>query len=310
MRAGSVAALALIVALAGCRRLVGDEDAGTRDGGPSLPADGGRADGGGGADAGMPSDAGPPPASAPSAAETLSLGIGAAVALTAPLRGQGEMLHDRRDLASDTEARMRVEDAVATSSIVTDGTCVTFTWGTGLSATITFDGCVLEMLGTTLDGSIGPVLTLTPTTFSVSFADLVIGGISFDGDVSLTIARETGTLVYGMTIAADLTFTALGATSTIATTGLELLVSDMATASVTGPIALTAPGLDVSGTLDALTWETGNCHPTSGTFTYMDPMLGLTVVIRALPETPTTGLVELTVGSFTSRAMLLEPCGT
>ena len=152
-------------------------------------------DGGGtNADSGLGGDAGAVPPESAMAAATIVRGLGASVALTAPLVASGEQLRDVTSrMAADSrgaQAQANVENGVAGDSIVTNGGCVTFEWPELLRASVVFDECELEATGERLDGALSITVTFFPTTLTVAFTALTVGVSSLDGSVALALGGE------------------------------------------------------------------------------------------------------------------------
>ncbi len=242
------------------------------------------------------------PASAAAVAEAFSAGGGAAVGLGAPFVGDGEDLNGR-DGAGEADGRNATENAISGNSVVTDPACVAYAWA-GLSVTVTFTGCVLEMTGDSLDGVVALGVTLNPAAFTMTLDGLAIGGDSFDGSASLTWTDGAGP---SPALDVDLTYTSGGSST-------HLVLQDVAveatatSASVSGSGTLETGGVSATLTLDAVTWQTGECHPTSGSLTYEDGG-PFPVTITFLPTTPADGIVEVQVNGFPSAPVeLLAPC--
>jgi hypothetical protein len=186
--------------------------------------------------------------------------------------------------------------------VVEGTTCVTWTWGVGLSATIVFDMCTLQS-GDTVDGTLTIAITLTPVTIALGFDALTINQDTLDGTLAVSSTGGDGDRV--TTLTTDFTYTTGGGATTLALSGVTVTNTETGTV-IDGSGALTTESVDVTFTATAVTWKDGECHPSSGTLRYDDGTVDAT--IGFLPTTPADGIVTVTVGSFTTQAMLLAPC--
>jgi len=228
-------------------------------------------------------------------------GLADAVALTAPMRGDGATLFQQRDRANEGDVHNLVENAVARDSVVTDGGCTTFAWD-GLSVTITFDACTAEETGLPLDGSLTLAVSINPTTFSFTFTDLTIGTTSIAG--SLSLAFTGGGDLGGtarQTVNADLTID-----------DVHLVLTDLQVAgngaayTLSGTGSIQTPAVDADLTFDQVAWNTGDCRPSGGSVAFSSP--GLTGTAEFLPTTPADGVVRITIPPLPSFDYTLPAC--
>ena len=181
--------------------------------------------------------------------------------------------------------------------------CVSFMWTTGLSATVTFNGC---QYGTTsVNGQLGLAVTLSPTTFAFTFSDLKVDSVKIDGSATL---RFGGTeLAPSTSIDTNVSFDVGG------TTQLKLSFVT-ATRSPTGTIldgagSLTTGGASWVFSMAQVDWNKGDCHPSSGSAILDQGLIPIT--IGFLPKTPAEGVVSLQLGSGQPfEQAVLTPCSS
>jgi len=251
------------------------------------------------ADADSDSDSSIPPATA-SFATAFVAGAGPAAGLGTPFVARGDSL-EQRDAPTEGDGRTAAEGAIGGDSVVTDPLCVGYSWA-GLSVTVTFTGCILETTGQSLDGSVTLAVTLSPAAFSMTLGSLTIDGESFTGTVALVWVE--GRL--GPLLDVDMTYESGGASTHLVLDDISVTTT-AASASISGTGSLDT-GTAYSLTMTGLTWQTGDCLPTSGSV--MTPDLGpFPVTVSFLSTTPADGIANVQVGAFTPVATeLFAPC--
>ena len=249
--------------------------------------------------------------------------LGIAVALTAPLTTNTEMLRDgcgRVDgVMREGLTRTRMETAVSGRSVVEPATCSTYDW-TGLSVSVTFVGCTLDAVGAPMDGTLTLGVSFFPTAATLTFGGLTVGAATIDGVLALNVGGECGTDTLGCTACAD-THTTCTATrapqrtlsgqltiQTGDTTRLSIssmtVSADATGATASGEATLATAGLAPTAVLATdLHWNVGECSPSSGTAGLPDSHTTLTF----LATTPATGAVEVTVGPRSLGEQMLFP---
>ena len=293
MRLTSLLLLTLLLVSA-CRRNQDNDGGGGLGAGDSTTGSGSGNGGGGAGGAAAPS--------AEPLASAVVEATAAAIAMAGPLYIGGDQLHQEQDSADEDRAQNLVEDAVATNSIVTDGTCVAFDW-MGLTCEITFTECTLEATGLPLDGGLTFTVTITPTAFVLDLDQLTLGPSTADGSVAVNF---TGDGMLGRTTSADLTLSTGAAMTHFTLEGGRLNV-DPGMISARGSGTITTGALDAAYDADAVTWVQGDKCPSSGTIELAQEGLP-TMTVTFLPTTPDDGAVEVTVGNFPSVSEVLTFC--
>lgn len=307
-RSALASSILLLLLLGSCRRDRDDADAAVaRDAGVDAAADdaGGGADAGPGVDAGA-LDAGTSAEDAVAILEALDYAATVAALSAGPLVADAAMVDAGGDAASDASIRDRVENGVARDSIVADAGCTAFAW-TARTATITFTGCTSETTGLAIEGTVTLAVTFRPTTFAITFDALAIDGVTIDGSLELVVMRDDTMTTF--LVSADVAWTDGGTANTVALDGLAVTTdSRTGTTTLDGGFDVAVGGTSAAGTLEAVTWQMGDCHPSSGTarFTLAG---GAAVVATFLPTTPATGAVLVQIPPFPAVEMtVLAPC--
>ena len=195
-----------------------------------------------------------------SAIDDATLALAVAAALGTPLSPDGAML--RTDATPDTTAHMRLQHGFSGSSVVTPSTCAAYAWS-GLTATVTLTGCTLESTGMPVTGSVSVAVALHPVSFVVTVTTLVVGGTTYDGSVMLHI-NATDAANTPPSLDVDLTTTNGTTMEHLTATGLTVTTSAMSMA-IAGSASLTSGATTTSITATGLTWQMGQCLPSSGT---------------------------------------------
>jgi hypothetical protein len=268
------------------------------------------------------------PAETREAVVALTEAVTAAAALGAPLVEDGEALRDSPDSWTpgdlrDSTTRDRIEQGVAGDSIVTDGTCVAFDWAM-LTVSITFTGCVLELTGESLDGTVTLAVSFGPTTLTMTLDALSIGELTVDGTAALNLGgscRDSDPTCTPCpdddeaclaeqepqrTLTASLTLT-MGTSFEISVEALEL-ETDGSGATMSGEGSIVSESLTADFVATDLRIVTGDCLPSSGTLS-LDDGGPLVTTITFLSATPDDGVVTVQLGSFPPADLaLFSPC--
>lgn len=224
---------------------------------------------------------------------------GAAAGLAAPLVPELQKLFAQRDTVTAEEARQYVEAAYAAYQ-----PCASFQWNGGLSGTITFTGCVLDATGQTIDGSLGISIKIRPqTAMTLTFSKLQVGGNTYDGSLKISVSAGPPRA----TLAADLSYTSADGDTTVTLQDVTVVRSGGKT-TMDGKGTVQTGSVSTAFSAKGLTWNKGDCLPSSGTLT-LSAQQTATVVITFLPTTPQTGVVQVQVGSLPATEMaLFSPC--
>jgi hypothetical protein len=225
--------------------------------------------------------------------EALVAGTTATYALGAPLQGDGEGLADAGS-SSDGEAQDAGEHGMSGGSVVEPPGCATYEWS-GLTATVTFAGCTAEAINLPIDGSVLFAISLDPTSFTVEFTDLTLGGLGLDGLVRLSVTGQRFTRAVTLD-AEDLTISSTGLNAAIQLADVTVTVPDThASTTIDGSGSITNASLSADLTLNDLTWETGDTLPSDGSVDVTSS--GLSGTVTFLPTTPQDCVVHVVLVS-------------
>lgn len=251
--------------------------------------------------------------------EAATVSLAYAAALTAPLIPDAQMLRDNGGVldgvAREMMTQMRVENGVSGNSVVTDASCVTFVWG-GLSATVTFNNCILEETGEPLSGSISLAVSFHPSEFVLTLSDLTSGSRTLSGNLTLNVGGACSDQDKNCSACPDTDPSCEARRQNQSTLSGNLTVMEGGSTTVTIEsltLARNATGTTVSGTVASssssltasnIRFEQGDCLPSSGTLT-----LDGNITVEFVSTTPSTGTVNITVPPFpTIPQMLFEAC--
>jgi hypothetical protein len=238
--------------------------------------------------------------------EALERAATLATLIAGPLVRDARLLEEMGDSADDDATiRQRIRNAVATNSIVDDAACVRFNWNLR-RVVITFDECTSEHTGLTIDGQVTLSIRLQPVRLAMTFSDLTIDDVVFDGVLNLRVQRADGT--FRFIVGTDLTFATEAAQNQVVLTGVTLALdpTDLS-ATLGGDFSIDALGVSASGTLVDLRWVLPDCHPSSGTARFIAG--SLTSEVTFLPTTPDDGNVTIRVPPLPpATTTLLRPC--
>jgi len=238
------------------------------------------------------------------ALEALERAATVASLLAGPLATDARMLGELGDAADDdTTIRQRVRNGVADNSIVDQASCVSFNW-TLRRVVLTFTDCTSEHTGLTIDGRLTMQVRLSPVRLEMSFTNLRIGGIAFDGTVDLRVAGAL--MAFRISTDVDLTWTIDEETSHVVLDNVTVDIDlPAATVGLSGVFSLDAFGLSTSGRLIDVNWALPDCHPSSGRARF--DLESVAAIVHFLPETPTEGIVSVQLPPFPATQMMLLP---
>ena len=216
---------------------------------------------------------------------------GLATSLGAPLVPEGLALYKDRLKATEADGRARVEKAISGNSVVTDKSCVTYNWK-GLSGTVAFLGCTLEVNGKSLDGTVNVTIVIKPdTSVTLSFTQLKVGSTTFSGSLKVGFSKAGITA----TMTADLSYTSTDGKTTLTLKGITVAYTG-GVATINGQGHIKSDKLDTDFTAANVSWKKGDCLPSAGTLTM--EYGGATVVITFLSTTPQTGKAQVQIGNL------------
>lgn len=223
-----------------------------------------------------------------------------AVSFTAPISVASDAGSPDAPLG-DMEVKAMVETSVAQSGIVVDPNCVSYSWA-GLTATATFTDCVLVVSGATLDGTMSLTVTTMPLGVSFGFTDLMVGGSSVDGSIGLYLAGKLGALEAHLEADLDI---ANGGRS-VSFDPLSV-VADGSGVTASGHAGVVGTAESEEADIDDLHWNYGVCLPVSGSISFEEGTIPITVTFLA--TTPEDGVVLVQIGSQPAAKMqLMQPC--
>jgi hypothetical protein len=165
----------------------------------------------------------------------------------------------------------------------------------GTTVTVNFGpppGCTLRN-GAKISGSVSVSVAKTANTISLtlSLTQVISNGVALSGTAAFNTSN-------GSTFTVDANVTS-GATAYVLTN--LSVTGGTGTTTINGSVAITGDSTTTM-TFANLTWRRGDCYPNGGTVTSKKGLT--TTVITFDANTPTTGLVKVTVGRKTSTVPL------
>jgi hypothetical protein len=188
----------------------------------------------------------------------------------------------RANLGYDADGGVPLDGGTPCGSVSLSGTTVTVAFGPP-------PGCTLRN-GAKLSGSVSVGVARTGSTISLSltFTQLVSNGVPLSGSVTFATTSGSSFSVTGSLTSGTNTWTFTNLTITGAA----------GTTTINGVINLMGDAVATTITFGTLSWRLGDCYPNSGTVTTKKGLL--TTVFTFDTNTPTTGIVKVTVGRITT----------
>ena len=173
------------------------------------------------------------------------------------------------------------------------------------SATVTVGfapppGCILAS-GVKVSGTVAAAVTKSGTTMTIllTFTSLAVNGQELAGTASFVTSSGSAFTVNANLMSGSTTFSATGLTITGGSTSI----------TINGSASTTQAGATTTLSFGAVTWQKGQCYPSSGTLKIQKGLVTETVTF--LSTTPTTGQATMMVGpkKVTVKLPAYDTCG-
>lgn len=239
-------------------------------------------------------------------------GVGAVNTLSEPMASYAELASahgggdakqpSEGDLETERQVQGDLENSMAQTGFVTDPACIAYSFS-GLTMTIDFDQCVVASTGELLDGSTMLGVGLSPISLNLGFETLQIGDAAFDGSLGFALAYDPA---LGYVFETQATLSYENDEDAVSVTISDLDVQLASTGALTsGALDVDTAETSADVAFASVHWATGQCLPSSGSLSYDDG--GVPVTITFLPTTPMDGVVSVQVGGLPAQDLAVFP---